>query len=155
MHTLKAGVATLAVLVGAPAAAADFAVIKQELIVDRPAETVWAKVGADYCGLGQWMRVKCEYASGGGELGTVRRMQRLERLRQRPDGHRVESVAPLRPVQPHHGRARRLGLQHHVPVRLDAQLDKGGGDRFAHARLQPVRRRVSAVAAALSSAPGP
>jgi len=74
MHTLKAGLATLAVLASAPAAAADFAVIKQELVVERPAEAVWAKVGADYCGLGQWMRVKCEYASGGGELGTVRRI---------------------------------------------------------------------------------
>jgi hypothetical protein len=49
-------------------------VIKQELVVDRPAQTVWAKVGADYCGIGQWMRVKCEYASGSGDVGTVRRI---------------------------------------------------------------------------------
>jgi hypothetical protein len=74
MTISKTGLAAMVLLAGAPAAAADFAVIKQELVVDRPAQTVWAKVGADYCGIGQWMRVKCEYASGSGDVGTVRRI---------------------------------------------------------------------------------
>ena len=66
---LLAGLATLA---AAPAVAADFAVIRQELAVDRPAAAVWAKVGANYCGLSDWMKAKCVYTSGSGDVGTVR-----------------------------------------------------------------------------------
>lgn len=59
---------------GGAALAADYAVIKQELEVAAPADKVWAKVGADYCGLGQWMKVKCVLTSGTGDVGTMRRI---------------------------------------------------------------------------------
>lgn len=71
---IQLGLAALAAVMATPVAAADFTVIRQEIAVNRPAAAVWAKVGADYCGLGQWLSVPCVYASGDGDVGTVRRI---------------------------------------------------------------------------------
>ncbi len=54
-----------------PAAAEDFVTIRNEVIVERSADVVWQRVG-DYCAIRDWMKVTCEYASGNGEVGTVR-----------------------------------------------------------------------------------
>ncbi len=54
-----------------PAAAEDFVTIRNEVIVDRPADIVWQRIG-DYCAIRDWMKVTCEYASGDGGVGTVR-----------------------------------------------------------------------------------
>jgi len=61
-------------MLAAPAAAADYAVIRQDIVVERSADHVWARVGANYCGLGEWLKVKCVYTSGSGDVGTMRRI---------------------------------------------------------------------------------
>ena len=58
----------------APVTAADYVVIRHDLIVERPADAVWKRVG-DYCALREWMGVSCDYASGAGDVGTVRRLR--------------------------------------------------------------------------------
>lgn len=59
--------------IAAPALAADYAVVVQDIAVDRPADAVWAKVGG-YCAIGDWLKVSCVYTSGSGDVGTVRRL---------------------------------------------------------------------------------
>ena len=56
-----------------PALAADYAVVTQDITVDRPADAVWAKIGP-FCAIGDWLKVKCVYTSGSGDVGTVRRL---------------------------------------------------------------------------------
>ena len=50
--------------------------IPMSIEVNKPAAEVWAKVGADYCGISKWIRagaeVPCTIKSGTGEVGTVR-----------------------------------------------------------------------------------
>ena len=41
--------------------------------VDRTPAQVWKRVG-DYCTIAEWLKVTCEYASGSGDVGTVRRI---------------------------------------------------------------------------------
>jgi hypothetical protein len=65
--------AALATAIAAPAAAADYAVVVQDVTIDRPADQVWAKVGP-YCAIGDWLKIKCAYTSGSGDVGTVRRL---------------------------------------------------------------------------------
>jgi hypothetical protein len=56
-----------------PAHAADYAVVRNEITVARPADAVWAKIG-DYCAIGDWMKIKCAYESGSGDVGTARKL---------------------------------------------------------------------------------
>jgi hypothetical protein len=71
----KAGV--LATVVGlfagfaAMAAEPEYAVIKMEIDVARPAAQVWAKVGG-YCDIAVWLSLECKITSGEGGIGTVR-----------------------------------------------------------------------------------
>lgn len=65
--------ATGAAALGTPAAAADYVVIRHEVEVQRPAEQVWARIGG-YCAIAEWMKISCDYASGTGDVGTVRRL---------------------------------------------------------------------------------
>ena len=51
----------------------DFTVIHMERTVDRPAATVWAKVGG-YCQIEAWFGTKCVLTTGTGEIGTNRRL---------------------------------------------------------------------------------
>jgi hypothetical protein len=54
--------------------AADYVTIRHEVTVERSADQVWARIG-DYCGISEWMKVTCDYASGTGDVGTVRRLR--------------------------------------------------------------------------------
>lgn len=66
----------------APAAgtwpAPDYRPIPMEIVVNKPAKEVWAKVGADFCGISKWIsptgNIPCEITSGKGEVGTVRKI---------------------------------------------------------------------------------
>jgi len=51
--------------------APDYVVIHLSVQVNRPAEQVWKRVG-DYCEIAEWLKVTCRYASGSGDVGTVR-----------------------------------------------------------------------------------
>ena len=64
-------VAAAALALAAPAVAADYVAIRKEVTVSRPADAVWARIG-DYCGIAEWLKVTCSYASGTGDVGTVR-----------------------------------------------------------------------------------
>lgn len=56
------------------ALAADYAVITRTITVAHPADVVWRKVG-DFCGgISAFLKVSCTYASGAGNVGTVRRL---------------------------------------------------------------------------------
>lgn len=50
--------------------------IPMSIEVNKPAADVWAKVGADYCGISKWItpagNIPCVITSGAGEVGTVR-----------------------------------------------------------------------------------
>ncbi|MEI7949054.1 MAG: SRPBCC family protein [Gammaproteobacteria bacterium] len=53
-------------------AAPEYATIKMEIDVAKPAAEVWAKVGA-YCDIAKWApQLDCEIVSGNGGIGTVR-----------------------------------------------------------------------------------
>jgi len=58
---------------GATMHAADYVVIQRQVNVNRPAAAVWKRVG-DYCAIAEWLKVTCDYASGSGEIGSVRRI---------------------------------------------------------------------------------
>jgi len=62
-----------AVVLAAPLAAAEpeYATIRMEIDVARPAAAVWAKVGK-YCDIREWLNVDCKVTSGDGGIGTVR-----------------------------------------------------------------------------------
>ena len=54
------------------AADPEYATIRMEIDVARPAAEVWAKVGG-YCDISKWLtNVDCVITSGDGEMGTVR-----------------------------------------------------------------------------------
>lgn len=75
-HTLRRLVALGAMglsMVGAQAMAADYTTIVLSVDVARPASEVWKKVGG-FCQIRDWMKVKCAYTSGNGDLGTVRHL---------------------------------------------------------------------------------
>jgi hypothetical protein len=58
-------------LAGSPSQAAEYAVIAKSIEVNRSADAVWSRIG-DYCAISVWMKVSCSYASGSGDVGTVR-----------------------------------------------------------------------------------
>ena len=76
MNSLRSAFAALAaVAVAGTAFAADpeYATIKLEIDIAKPAKEVWAKVGADYCAISKWLNnVDCKITSGDGGMGTVR-----------------------------------------------------------------------------------
>lgn len=53
------------------AAEPEYATIRMETDVARPAKDVWAKVGK-YCDISAWLNVDCKITSGDGGVGTVR-----------------------------------------------------------------------------------
>lgn len=74
---MKAGVLALVGLVSGLGAGAtlaaepEYAVVKMEIDVARPAKEVWAKVGG-YCDISAWLGLACKITSGDGGIGTVR-----------------------------------------------------------------------------------
>jgi hypothetical protein len=59
-------------LCGTVQADAEYATVKLEIDVARSAEQVWSKVGADYCGISEWLGIDCTITAGDGGIGTVR-----------------------------------------------------------------------------------
>jgi hypothetical protein len=53
--------------------AADYVVIQRQVEVNRSAADVWKRVGG-YCAIADWLKVSCDYVSGSGEVGSIRRI---------------------------------------------------------------------------------
>jgi hypothetical protein len=53
------------------AAEPEYATVRMEIDVARPAKDVWAKVGG-YCDITAWLGLECKITSGNGGIGTVR-----------------------------------------------------------------------------------
>lgn len=58
---------------GAAAPAPDYVTIRNEVVVDRPVDAVWARVGG-WCTIAHWLNVRCEMVAGSGDVGSVRRL---------------------------------------------------------------------------------
>ena len=72
MKTTLAGCAIALVLtVPAFAAEPEYATIRMEVNIAKPAAEVWAKVGK-YCDIAEWLKLDCKITSGDGGIGTVR-----------------------------------------------------------------------------------
>lgn len=75
MNGLRSASFALAVAAMAGAAFAaepEYATIKMEIDIAKPAKEVWAKVGG-YCDISKWLNnVDCQITSGDGGVGTVR-----------------------------------------------------------------------------------
>ncbi|HUQ53970.1 MAG TPA: SRPBCC family protein [Gammaproteobacteria bacterium] len=62
----------LAVAATASAAEPEYATIKMQIDIAKPAKEVWSKVGG-YCDISKWLNnVDCKITSGDGGIGTVR-----------------------------------------------------------------------------------
>lgn len=73
-HSLRGALMGLGVaLAGTPAVAATYVTIIKQVRVERGADVVWKRVG-DFCAISVWMKTTCEYTSGTGDVGTVRRI---------------------------------------------------------------------------------
>ncbi len=67
-------VAAVALALPSAGLAADYTVIVRTIAVARTADAVWKKVG-DFCGgISAFLKVSCAYASGAGDVGTVRKL---------------------------------------------------------------------------------
>jgi hypothetical protein len=64
-------IAALFAVMPLAAAEPEYATIRMEIDVARPAQVVWAKVGK-YCDIREWLNVDCKITSGDGGIGTVR-----------------------------------------------------------------------------------
>jgi len=71
--TLTLSALTLSAFIAVPALAAEpeYATIKMEVNIAKPAAEVWAKVGK-YCDIAEWLKLDCKITSGDGGMGTVR-----------------------------------------------------------------------------------
>ena len=56
---------------GAVAAEPDYATIRMEIDIAKPAAEVWSKVGA-YCDISKWLGLECKLVKGQGEIGSIR-----------------------------------------------------------------------------------
>ena len=65
---------TLLLATSALAAEPEYATIKMQIDVAKPAKDVWAKVGG-YCDISKWLNVDCKITSGDGGIGTVRALR--------------------------------------------------------------------------------
>jgi hypothetical protein len=66
--------AAATLLIGsAPAIASDYVVIRKQILVDRPADAVWRRIGG-FCAIADWLNLTCELVSGTGDVGSVRRL---------------------------------------------------------------------------------
>jgi hypothetical protein len=66
-----AALAFLALFTTSAFANPEYATIKMEIDVAKPAAEVWAKVGK-YCDINQWLNLDCTITEGDGGIGTVR-----------------------------------------------------------------------------------
>jgi hypothetical protein len=65
------GFASIVLFTSAAFAKPEYATIKMEIDVAKPAAAVWAKVGK-YCDISQWLNLDCTITEGDGGIGTVR-----------------------------------------------------------------------------------
>jgi hypothetical protein len=56
---------------GVVAAEPDYATIKMEIEIAKPAAEVWSKVGG-YCDISKWLGFDCKLTKGAGEIGSIR-----------------------------------------------------------------------------------
>ena len=63
----------LATVAAVPAAAADYVMIRNDIVVAAPVDRVWSRVGG-YCAIAAWLKVTCEMVAGDGDVGSVRRL---------------------------------------------------------------------------------
>jgi hypothetical protein len=73
MRILLAAALAIGAAGSSPAAASDYILVRKEIRVDRPADIVWQRVGS-YCGIGDWLKLKCVLLSGTGDVGSVRQL---------------------------------------------------------------------------------
>lgn len=73
MANIMAVLAGAAAFTASGASASDYVVIRNAVVVDRPVEQVWARVGG-WCTIAHWLNVSCEAVSGSGDVGSVRRL---------------------------------------------------------------------------------
>ena len=62
-----------ATIAAAPAMAHDYLVVRRTAEVAGTPDAAWARIG-DFCMISKLLDAKCEYASGTGDVGTVRRL---------------------------------------------------------------------------------
>lgn len=70
--TVLSLLAAPALLLSSHLHAQEYVTIAMEIDVARSAEQTWAKVGADYCAISQWLGIDCTISAGDGGIGTVR-----------------------------------------------------------------------------------
>ena len=71
MNKFMMTLAALAVSTAAVAAEPEYATVRMEIDIAKPAAQVWAKVGK-YCYISEWLGLECKITSGDGGMGTVR-----------------------------------------------------------------------------------
>lgn len=71
MKKLILPLAALMLSATAVAAEPEYATVRMEIDINRPAAQVWAKVGK-YCDISEWLGFDCKITSGDGGIGTVR-----------------------------------------------------------------------------------
>jgi hypothetical protein len=75
LRRLLAVAAISAPLFAGTASAAEYATVKLNISVNAPIDAVWKKVGG-FCDITKWLPAlkSCDYTSGNGDLGSVRRL---------------------------------------------------------------------------------
>ena len=71
MRLSLAVLGTMVFAASALAAEPEYATVKMQIDVAKPAKEVWSKVGG-YCDISKWLNVDCKITSGDGGIGTVR-----------------------------------------------------------------------------------
>ena len=71
MRLCLAVLGTMVFAASAFAAEPEYATVKMQIDVAKPAKEVWSKVGG-YCDISKWLNVDCKITSGDGGIGTVR-----------------------------------------------------------------------------------
>lgn len=71
MKKLILPLAALMLSATAVAAEPEYATVRMEIDINKPAAQVWAKVGK-YCDISEWLGFDCKITSGDGGIGTVR-----------------------------------------------------------------------------------
>jgi len=75
MRVCLAVLGTLVFAASALGAEPEYATVKMQIDVAKPAKEVWAKVGG-YCDISKWLNnVDCKITSGDGGIGTVRALR--------------------------------------------------------------------------------
>lgn len=96
-----AGALAVAMLSAGATQAAEYTSILLETEVAKPVAETMKKVGG-YCDIAAWMKTTCEYTSGSGEVGTVRRIaNRIDEVLVAKTAYSYTYAQPLAPNQYH------------------------------------------------------